>query len=92
MGIQVSNSSAGNPLVTLFGRLPDEHFTAAVMHEEEVPYAKLWPGAIEQKMVYIVPDQDQLTQILHALDEQRLDYQQLQDYGGLDGGCSTLPI
>lgn len=92
MGLVVNNSKAELPIVTLFGRLEDGSHTAQVMREEQVPYDKYWDRAVDQLMVYIWPEGDQLDQLVRALDEGRLEWDKLQEYGGHDGGQSEFPI
>ncbi|TCS39302.1 hypothetical protein EDC30_101258 [Paucimonas lemoignei] len=92
MTITVRNSVESAPKVTLFGQLANGKFAAKVMNEDEAPFGKCWDNAIDQRMVYIVPDIDQLDAIVRALNEGRLDYDTLQDYGGTGGGVTELPI
>lgn len=63
-----------------------------VMAEGEAPYGKCWDNAIDQRMVYINPDAAQLKAIVQALNEGRLDYESLQNYGGTKGGVSEFPV
>lgn len=92
MGITVKNTTPGNPLVTLFGELDDGSFVAKVMREDAVPYGHRWDNEIDQAMVYIVPDEQQLRAILAALQERRLPFNKLQDYGSSSGGTSDIPV
>lgn len=92
MTITVKNSSGSNPVVTLFGMLGDGAYTAKLMHEDEVPYAKYWDNAVDQVMVYVEPDDAQLDQIVQALNDGKLDYASLQQYGQAGGGTSELPV
>lgn len=92
MTITVRNSVESAPRVTLFGQLTNGKYAAKVMNEDEAPFGKCWENAIDQRMVYIVPDIDQLDAIVRALNEGRLDYATLQDYGGTGGGVTELPI
>ncbi|MBL0421959.1 hypothetical protein JI739_16535 [Ramlibacter sp. AW1] len=92
MGLWVNNSNADLPIVTVFGRLENGSYAAEVMREEQVPYQPKWADAVDQKMVYIWPEGDQLQRIVQALNDGRLDYGTLQDYGGHDGGRSEFPI
>ena len=50
--------------MTLFGELQDGSFDAKVLAETDVPYTRCWNNEIEQRVVYIQPDQDQLKAIL----------------------------
>src|SRR3954452_17737763 len=92
MAIAIHNTRAEQPFVTLFGRLNNGAFTAAVMPETDVPYSAYWKNAIEQKMVYIEPDDDELACMLDALNEYELDFDTLQEYGASNGGMSEIPI
>jgi hypothetical protein len=92
MSITVRNTTPEHPLVTLFGELRDGSFVAKVMREDAVPYGHRWEDEVDQVMVYIVPNDEQLSQILAALNERRIQLNQLQDYGSSAGGTSTLPL
>jgi hypothetical protein len=92
MTLTVKNTHSDDPVVTLFGQLDDGSYVAEKMREDEVPYAKYWGNALDQVMVYIVPDDAQLSAIVQALNEGTLDYNTLQDYGSAGGGTSTLAI
>lgn len=92
MSLTVSNTDPGAPHVTLFGRLDDGGYVAEVMDETSVPYSAYWEGSIEQVMVYIEPDEAQLRRIMTALNEGRLDFSTLQNFGSSNGGTSTLPV
>ena len=92
MSITVKNTSAQTGKVTLFGELSDGSFVAKVMGEDQVPYGRYWDNLVEQVMVYIDPDKQQLDAILAALNERRLPFSGLQDYGGAGGGNSTIPV
>lgn len=91
MTIEIHNSQPDRTVVTLFGRLDDGRFAAAVMPETSVPYSSYWKNAIEQKVVYIEPDDTELERMLDALNEQRLDFDSLQEYGAVNGGVSNIP-
>ena len=43
-------------------------------------------------IVYISPDEEQLAAILAALNERRLPFKDLQNYGSVAGGTSTIPV
>jgi hypothetical protein len=92
MSIVVPNTQPDAPRVTLFGQLDDGHYTAAVMDEDAVPYTRYWDNAIDQAMVYIEPDDDQLSKMVAALNEGRLDFSSLQDFGSSNGGTSIITI
>ena len=92
MDITVKNTSSATGRVTLFGELQDGSFVAKVMGEDQVPYTRYWDDEVEQAMVYIEPDAAQLAAILAALNERRLAFKALQDYGGSAGGTSTIPV
>lgn len=92
MPTTVANSRPDSPSVTLFGRLDDGTYAAQVMAETSVPYSSYWDNALEQVMVYIEPDEEQLQRVVAALNEGRLDFSRLQDFGSANGGQSTLPV
>ena len=92
MSITVKNSSGGNPVVTLFGLRGDGTYAAARMHEDEVPYPLYWDDAVDQVMVYVEPDDEQLDTLLFALNDGKLEYKKLQDYGSAGGGKSEFPV
>lgn len=92
MSITVRNTTSRTPLVTLFGELRDGRFVARVMREDSVPYGHRWENEIDQVMVYIVPDDEQLASIIAALNDRRLAFSDLQNYGSSAGGTSVLPI
>jgi len=92
MSITVKNTTPQSPLVTLFGELRDGRFVAKVMREDAVPYGHRWENEIDQAMVYIVPDDEQLAAIIRALDERRLAFSDLQNYGSSAGGTSVMPV
>jgi hypothetical protein len=92
MSITVKNTTPDTPIVTLFGELKDGSFVAKVMREDAVPYGHRWDNEIDQAMVYIVPSDEQLAQILAALNERRLPFGDLQNYGSSAGGSSTMPV
>ncbi|WP_019143267.1 hypothetical protein [Noviherbaspirillum massiliense] len=92
MTITVRNTRPEAPQVTLFGRLNDGTYSAAVMEETGVPYSPYWDNMLEQVMVYIDPDEDQLASMLAALKDGRLEFADLQNYGSSSGGTSTIPI
>ncbi|GAB3414368.1 hypothetical protein NX774_00105 [Massilia agilis] len=92
MSITVKNTTPATPMVTLFGELRDGRFVAKVMREDAVPYGHRWENEIDQAMVYIVPNDEQLARILAALQERRLEFGDLQNYGSSAGGTSELPV
>lgn len=92
MDLTVNNSTTPDILVTLFAELQDGSFKAKVMAETDVPYAPYWDKEVEQLVVYIAPDKEQLAAILKALEERRLPFKSLQDYGSAAGGTSTIPV
>lgn len=92
MALTVKNTCKEAPLVTLFGQLRNGTFAAKTMNEGEVPYALYWKDGIDQVTVYIAPDESQLREILRALNEGRLDYSTLQQFGTAEGGTSTFPV
>lgn len=90
MSITVNNTTPDTVRITLFGELDDGSFAAKVMTETDVPYTPYWNNQIEQRIVYIEPDQEQLKTILAALDERRLTLEQLQEAGSASGGTSEI--
>ena len=92
MSIVVPNTRPDVPRVTLFGQLDDGTYAARVMDEDAVPYKRCWDNAIDQVMVYIEPDDDQLAHMLAALNDGRLEFSRLQDFGSSGGGTSTIPV
>ena len=92
MDLTVNNSTTSDVLVTLFAELQDGSFKAKVMAETDVPYAPYWDNEVEQLVVYIAPNEEQLDAILKALNERRLPFKSLQDYGSAAGGTSTIPV
>jgi hypothetical protein len=92
MNITVNNTTADATRITLFGELEDGSFTAKTMAETDVPYTAYWENQVDQRIVYIQPDAAQLEQILAALNERRLSFDQLQAFGGMGGGTSEIPV
>ena len=92
MDLTVNNSTNPDVRVTLFAELQDGSFKAKVMTETDVPYAPYWEDEVEQLVVYIAPNEEQLGAILAALNERRLPFKSLQDYGSAAGGTSTIPV
>ncbi|QJE02302.1 hypothetical protein HH212_21640 [Massilia forsythiae] len=90
MSITVNNTTPDTVRITLFGELDDGSFAAKVMTETDVPYTPYWNNQIEQRIVYIEPDQEQLKTILAALNERRLTLDQLQEAGSAGGGTSEI--
>jgi hypothetical protein len=92
MEITVNNSSTAATLVTVFAELQDGRFAAKVMPETDVPYTPYFENEIDQVIVYISPNEEQLQAILTALNERRLPFGDLQNYGAAGGGTSTIPV
>lgn len=90
--LQVPNSREDVTRVTLFGQLDDGSYAAEIMNEGEVPYVRYWRNAIDQLVVYMVPEREALDAILAALAEGRIDFTALQQYGGTKGGFSSIAI
>lgn len=90
--ITVSNTRPEAAIVTLFGQLDDGSYAAEVLDETSVPYTPYWDNAIDQAVVYIEPEEEELREIVKALNEGRLEFSQLQDFGAADGGTTDLPI
>jgi hypothetical protein len=92
MNITVANTLPDSARITLVGELQDGSFKAKVMTETDVPYTPYWDNLLEQRIVYIQPDQEQLAAILAALNERRLSLDELQNYGSSSGGTSSIPV
>lgn len=90
--IEVPNSHADAPRVVLFGRLEDGRYVARRLAEDEVPYTECWPGTVAQLMVYLEPDDEQLERMLQGLQQGRIEFERLQELGGLEGGVSQVPV
>ena len=88
----VNNSTTSAFLVTVFAELQDGSFVGKVMAETDVPYTPYFENEVDQVVVYISPDEDQLQAILRALNERRLPFGDLQNYGSAAGGTSTIPV
>lgn len=92
MTITVANTHPDNARITLVGELQDGSFKAKVMTETDVPYTPYWDNLLEQRIVYIQPDDAQLDAILTALNERKLTLDELQNYGSSDGGTSEIAV
>lgn len=92
MNITVPNTRPNHPRVTLFGQLDDGAYVAEVMEETSVPYTRHWENAVDQTMVYIEPNEEQLNSMVSALNDGKLDFSALQDFGAPNGGTSTIPV
>lgn len=92
MELTVNNSTTSAVLVTVFAELQDGSFVARVMPETDVPYTPFFENEVDQVVVYIAPDEAQLKLILTALNERRLPFGDLQNYGSSAGGTSTIPV
>ncbi len=92
MNITVANTLPDTARITLVGEMQDGSFKAKVMTETDVPYTPYWGNLLEQRIIYIQPDDEQLTSILAALNEGRLSLDELQNYGSSDGGTSAIPV
>jgi hypothetical protein len=92
MTITVNNTTPDTTRITLFGELQDGSFAAKTMAETDVPYTPYWDKQVEQRIVYIQPDPEQLKTILAALNERRLSFDQLQQFGSAGGGTSEIPV
>lgn len=92
MEIHVNNSASPATLVTVFAEMPDGSFVGKVMAETDVPYTPYFENEVDQVIVYIAPDEEQLQSILAALNERRLPFGNLQNYGSAAGGTSTIPV
>jgi hypothetical protein len=92
MEITVNNSTTAATLVSVFAELQDGRFVAKVMAETDVPYTHYFENELDQVVVYIAPDEEQLRAILTALNERRLAFGDLQNYGAAGGGTSVIPV
>lgn len=92
MNITVQNTVPDSARITLVGEMHDGSFKAKVMPETSVPYTPYWDGQLEQRIVYLQPDDEQLKAILSALNERRLSLDELQNYGSSAGGTSSIPV
>jgi hypothetical protein len=92
MNITVRNTIPDSARITLVGELKDGSFKAKVMTETAVPYTPYWDDLLEQRIVYIQPDEQQLAAILKALNERKLSLDELQNYGSSAGGTSSIPV
>lgn len=92
MGMTVKNTMPDTARIMLVGEMMDGSFDAKVMGETDVPYTKYWDNELEQRIVYLHPDEEQLESIVAALNDGRLTLDALQDFGSSAGGESELPI
>ena len=92
MNITVQNTVPATTRITLVGEMHDRSFAAEVMTETAVPYTPYWDNLLEQRIVYIQPDDEQLGAIITALNERRLTLDELQNYGSAEGGTSSIPV
>jgi len=92
MNITVKNTLPDTARITLVGEMQDGSFKARVMTETDVPYTPYWDNQLEQRIVYIDPDDEQLAAILAALNARKLSLDELQNYGSSDGGESSIPV
>ena len=92
MELTVNNSTTASTLVTVFAELQDGSYVAKVMPETNVPYTPYFENELDQVIVYIAPDEEQLATILTALNEKRLPFGDLQNYGAAGGGTSNIPV
>jgi hypothetical protein len=92
MSIVVRNTRPEQPRVTLFGQLDDGGYAASVMDEDAVPYTLYWDNAIDQAIVYIEPDDEQLERVVTALNEGKLEFARLQEFGASSGGTTTIIV
>ncbi len=84
--------SVAATLVTVFAELQDGRYVAKVMLETNVPYTPYFENELDQVIVSIAPGEEQLAAILAALNEGRLPFADLQNYGAAGGGTSTIPV
>ena len=92
MTITVANTLPDTARITLVGEMQDGSFKAKVMTETDVPYTPYWEDLLEQRIVYIQPDDEQLAAIVSALNQRKLSLDELQNYGSSDGGTYDIPV
>jgi len=92
MTITVANTLPETARITLVGEMQDGSFKAKVMTETDVPYTPYWEDLLEQRIVYIQPDDEQLAAIVSALNQRKLSLDELQNYGSSAGGTSSIPV
>jgi len=92
MTITVANTLPDTARITLVGEMQDGSFKAKVMTETDVPYTPYWEDLLEQRIVYIQPDDEQLAAIVSALNQRKLSLDELQNYGSSAGGTSSIPV
>ena len=92
MNITVQNTVPATTRITLVDEMHDGTFAAEVMTETAVPYTPYWDNLLEQRIVYIQPDDEQLEAIITALNDRRLTLDELQNYGSAEGGTSSIPV
>ena len=92
MNITVANTLPDTARITLVGEMQDGSFKAKVMTETDVPYTPYWEDLLEQRIVYIQPDDEQLAAIVSALNQRKLSLDELQNYGSSAGGTSSIPV
>jgi hypothetical protein len=92
MASTICNTRPEAPRVTLIGQLDDGTYAGEVLEESGVPYTRYWENAIDQAVVYLEPDERQLEKLLEALNEGRITFRQLQEFGSSKGGTSRLPV
>lgn len=92
MTITVANTLPDIARITLVGEMQDGSFKAKVMTETDVPYTPYWEDLLEQRIVYIQPDDEQLAAIVSALNQRKLSLDELQNYGSSAGGTSSIPV
>ena len=92
MELTVTNSTTASTLVTVFAEMEGGRYVAKVMPETDVPYTPYFENELDQVIVYIAPSEEQLQAILAALNERRLAFGELQNYGAAGGGTSVIPV
>jgi len=92
MTITVANTLPDTARIMLVGEMQDGSFKAKVMTETDVPYTPYWEDLLEQRIVYIQPDDEQLAAIVSALNQRKLSLDELQNYGSSAGGTSSIPV
>jgi hypothetical protein len=63
MNITVQNTVPATTRITLVGEMHDGTFDAEVMTETAVPYTPYWDNLLEQRIVYIQPDDERVTEL-----------------------------
>lgn len=90
MSLRVDNTSPSTSYVTLFGKFEDGSYMGQVMNRCQVPKPRYWKNSVDEFSVYIEPSEDQLNDILDALNDGRLYTNRLKEAGSAYGGISII--